>query len=188
MLADSLFARIQLDVQRLRVIKKDFIFKECRGCPKNGGSKFLCLDGCFTSARYKAKGADQSQRYENHYIADASHNEITKIYPLQDEFLCNTQFEATSGKAKGNKLDETGHFGLACARHEVLLKIVDMHTGERFIYPDLLLKEYFKESSGTPDSLSLYYDVMCRYWNTNIFLSLLVGINHISYQTRLFHL
>jgi hypothetical protein len=38
--------------------KKDFIFKECCGCPKNGGSKFLCLDGCDTSARYKAKGAD----------------------------------------------------------------------------------------------------------------------------------
>ncbi len=80
----------------------------------------------------------------------------------ESEYMCNTKFEAVALNSKGKKLDETGHFGLACARHEVLLNVVDMKSGERFFYPDTLLKEYFKEGNPLPDSLNLYYDVMCR--------------------------
>lgn len=35
--------------------------------------------------------------------------------------------------------------------------------GETFFYPDLLLQNFFGKTSSNPDSISLYYDIMCRY-------------------------
>ena len=159
----------------------DHVFDHCIGCPIEGGTKFLCLDGCFTSSRYKKKGLDQKQVFENHYILKDNENQASQVLNNENqdsqilnnenqdsqviEVSCTSQFVALQNpqlKSKFTNFDETGHFGLACARHEVLLKIADMHSGEGFKYPDMLLKDYFKNKNGLPDQLNLYYDIMCR--------------------------
>jgi hypothetical protein len=161
--ADSVFARIQLDTERLRIIKMDHIYNDCLACPKKGGTQFLCLDGCFTSSRLASKGKEQIPVFDSHYILhDLKHTQNYKTTKTDDN-NCSTIFKATTEtKSKYDKLEETGHFGIACARHEILLKMVDMKNGESFKYPDHLLKNHFI-SRELPDKLFLYYDVMCRY-------------------------
>lgn len=55
-------------------------------------------------------------------LSDQAEQSITK---------CTTRFIADSKAAKQQaEMAETGHFGLGCARHEVLLSITDMIKGE----------------------------------------------------------
>lgn len=125
------------------------------------------MDGCFTSGRLKSKGKDQLNNFDRHFILknEEETNESIQVHPIEPS-NCKSKFfamkENMGESIKYNRLDETGHFGLACARHEVMIKMVDMTSGERFIYPDLLLKNYF-ESESNPENIYLYYDIMCKY-------------------------
>lgn len=45
-------------------------------------------------------------------------------------------------RSRLNTLDETGYFGLFCARHDMPLSLVDMFHGERYAYPSFILSRF----------------------------------------------
>jgi len=152
------------------------LFEGCRGCPRENGTLFLTMDGCFTSGRMASSGAGQSQKYHNHYfirseeLIETAQSATSTAEQSLFDYECPSVFEAMKENEEGGgrrpkfkNLSETGHFALACARHEVFISLLDMYSGEKFEYPDLLLKQYFAQSECKADSIHLYYDIMCRY-------------------------
>lgn len=60
-------------------------------------------------------------------------------------------------------LDDTGIFGVFCARHGTLLSLQSMKTGESFKYLDLAIDQLVNKRNYNPKELHLFYDVACRY-------------------------
>jgi hypothetical protein len=50
------YQRGQFNIDSLKAVGKEKVFKFCPACPRNGGKMFLCLDGCFTSGRLTKAG------------------------------------------------------------------------------------------------------------------------------------
>ena len=47
-----------------------------------------------------------------------------------------------------------------------------MRKGESFLYPDLLLADYFADGGPSPSKTYIYYDIMCRYKGNYIIIHL----------------
>lgn len=62
---------------------------------------------------------------------------------------------------KSNKLDESGVFAIMCASHDTPLRMSNMYGGEKFGYPELLLKDEIRRL-GSQRRYLLYYDLGCK--------------------------
>ena len=65
------YQRGQFNIDSLKAVGKEKVFKFCPACPRNGGKMFLCLDGCFTSGRLTKAGKYLTLRLgKNHTIQE----------------------------------------------------------------------------------------------------------------------
>lgn len=103
-----------------------------------GGSIFLALDGCFTSARLLKNDSLIIQNYNRHFTVEANTDEAQSDNIAQSDNTartdnialdienCTSKFQAmTANESKKGKkylnVGSSGHFGLCCARHEVFV-------------------------------------------------------------------
>jgi hypothetical protein len=83
---------------------------------------------------------------------------------MDEQNLCSN-FRATDFAYSRNRRevkDETGIFGLFCARHGTPLLFTDIYRGERYGYCDHLLAKILREY-GEDRNVHLFYDVNCKY-------------------------
>lgn len=61
-----------------------------------------------------------------------------------------------------------GVFSASCARHETVLKLVDMETGEGFKYPLAIVHQLLGDSgsdgmtASTSPNINIMYDIVCK--------------------------
>jgi hypothetical protein len=139
----------------------------CLACDEK--THFIAADGCFRMGRrLNAGSSEDSPRLSNFFKDSQECKEIidrTSTKKNADIKTCGSTFTAGNISRRRNKqaiFDETGTFGIFCARHEVPLSLVDMHYGERFGYLDFLLEDHLKRNPAL-EKLVLYYDVNCKY-------------------------
>jgi hypothetical protein len=143
------------------------LFKGCACCVRPGehGTIHIAADGNMATFRRSGPSAVLHPDV-SHFILDrAIIDAITKV---NNDVItvkgCNGKWTATTNDRKAKSVDETGLFGVCCARTGTLLVACDMITGERYIYPDLVLATVLHPftKTGGVDAI-LYYDVGCRY-------------------------
>ena len=66
-------------------------------------------------------------------------------------------------KSKVDDLDETGVFGIFCARHGTMLSLQSMKTGESLGYLDHGLLNLLEKRGYDPEQVHLFYDIACQY-------------------------
>ncbi|OAD75770.1 hypothetical protein PHYBLDRAFT_186013 [Phycomyces blakesleeanus NRRL 1555(-)] len=81
----------------------------------------------------------------------------------------DSNFHAGSGSlAKSIKYPIKGLFAASCARHESVIKLVDMETGEGFKYPLSIINQLLGDSGSDGQSadnspnINVMYDVVCK--------------------------
>jgi hypothetical protein len=136
----------------------EYSYDGCIGCPNVGesGDLHIAADGNFRLFRRKNAGKYNIREASKspYVLVDQSLRNIRE----RDEQGCSSVFRARSSGKKSN-YDQTGVFGLFCARHEMPLKFVDMFSGERFIYPVKLLQSLLDDPLR---KTYLYYDLACK--------------------------
>lgn len=148
------------------------INSSCPACPRKNeeGSVHISFDGNFRLARLKKSNNESYQtRGIQRFIASTSaikeELELNSKSPhINEEQVCD-QFKAGDkirSQSRYKAFDETGIMGLFCARHDIPLAFVDMYHGERYVYPDLLLKHFLKNRNQN-QTIYLYYDICCKY-------------------------
>jgi hypothetical protein len=76
-----------------------------------------------------------------------------------------THAKITDNKKAGKFIntDETGIFGLFCARHGTLISLISMKSGETMRYLDLAIQELIELRGYNPKRIHLFYDIACQY-------------------------
>ncbi|KAI8916845.1 hypothetical protein BC831DRAFT_153278 [Entophlyctis helioformis] len=95
-------------------------------------------------------------------VAGSQKNVKDKGDPQCSNFRASGKFE----KFKG--LEITGVFGSICARHSVVLRLINMSYGERFMYLDHVIEDMFKRH-GDQHAIKVYYDIACQYMKHGMF-------------------
>jgi Kyakuja-Dileera-Zisupton transposase len=132
---------------------------------------FLAADGCFKAHRLKKKGQiiDPEAYNIDHFIVSEAEIKLCLAQATRNNSTAHdsqcSDFAATSNRRMGPDFDETGIFGLCCARHETPLIACNMFSGDRFVYLDKLLNMIATKSMHPNDDRQIYlgYDVACKY-------------------------
>lgn len=131
------------------------------------------MDGTFSLGRRKKAGKLYSnplykdkirQRLLHNFIltTEESRSCLTqKQRKSCDEFPCSN-FRAIDVMKKSDKFDESGLFGIVCARHDMPLLSCDMFGGEKFETADAVLVRLLNES-GLNKDVKLFYDLGCKF-------------------------
>ncbi len=142
---------------------------QCMSCPgKNDDATIhIAADGCFKLPRLLKSNQKPSnpEVLENFRPAFVPQHEVLSglaSYTDSRSSSC-ANFYALSNpiKSKFDRFDETGVFGLVCARHGYPIRFTDMFKGESFYYPDSLLKKIITRDDKR--NYLFYYDVGCSY-------------------------
>lgn len=161
----------------VNIPRREEVISGCVACPRIGGKGdfHISLDGNFNLHRYRWAGKHFIRpRQITQLFAD---REVLKGYLEErkshtsgkdgedDTIGCGNHFKAgykcPSGRRK-KVFDERGVFGLFCARHELPLLFVDMYHGERYAYPNYLLKLLSNHRTGT-QKMFVNFDRACKY-------------------------
>jgi hypothetical protein len=155
------FRILRFDIESLSIFGIDF-FKSCPACPP--GTCSVAIDGNFRLGRLH--NASKNDSYENlgiqFYLLDAESTReaaSTSAEKISDAECSN--FQAGGANRGSSAFDEKGLFGAYCARHEVPLVFAHVFHGERYSYPDLVLREVFDRHQ--VNQATIFYDISCNY-------------------------
>ena len=118
---------------------------------------------------FRFKNADSGAQSRNSELVDFSFflNDHAAVH-LDDsneaDSLCSNFKAADFSHSRNRRAlrDQTGIFGLFCARHGTPIFFVDMYKGEKFGYLDYLLSQLLKDY-GQNREVHLFHDINCRY-------------------------
>jgi hypothetical protein len=160
----------QFNAMLLKMNMQKYVTKhqrfDCASCMSKD-TLHLATDGCFKLRREKRPILIETKPRINNFFIDSEIQEsLSKKLDLSmvnnGNEACESDFKAAKATQKNNKFDEKGVVGLFCARHGTPLLFLDIFTGERYGYIDMLLLEYLKDKNEVKNVL-FYYDVGCRY-------------------------
>lgn len=156
----------KIDMEKYLRVNERF---DCVSCFSKDNPKetlHLAADGCFKLRREKRKHLIETEpRINNFFINRESEKLLEKLdksMAKNNDESCEANFKAAKATPKNNKFDEKGVVGLFCARHGTPLLFMDIFTGERYAYIDMLLLEYLKNKLNVKNVI-FYYDVGCKY-------------------------
>ena len=134
-------------------------------CPgKDDTDKWhLAADGCFKLPRLNKSNQVAPSQATLVQLYDAFNANTTLVTSDNVTLQSCSNFEALSNpkKSKFERFDETGVFGIVCARHGYPVSFVNMYQGESFKYSDHLLQEALQTIGNR--NIYFYYDVGCIY-------------------------
>lgn len=165
------YTHTMFNTETLLFMDMQHLFKGCYSCPSKGqiGPLNLAADGNFRSFSYAKNHVIPDSLLTSHFMLNQPYmkdklEEAKKQVKLKPGDIPCSNFRALEGQATGKfkSLNETGMFGICCARHETILCATDMFSEERFAYLDTLL-ELFLEDVEKDRPVNVFYDIGCKF-------------------------
>lgn len=171
------FLKASYHYKRLMIqIESEDFNEECMACPGENDTDniHIAADGCFKLPRLmkpnqKPIVPEIVDKFSPAFVPQ--HEVLSGLASYTDSRSSNcANFYALSNpsKSKFDRFDETGVFGLVCARHGYPIIFTDMFKGESFYYPDSLLKKIINWDDKR--NYFFYYDVGCSYKQHVVYL------------------
>ncbi|XP_033101230.1 uncharacterized protein LOC117104486 isoform X2 [Anneissia japonica] len=150
--------------QLSKISKSDDVL--CPACPKEGGTKFVSLDGNFgLIRRRKAGDSFEPPKHDGRlFMRDKEVQEFVGSYNDSSSGAkdCH-RFKAgdkVRSKSRASKMDIKGVLGCVC-RHESPILFMNLQHGERLAYPVLLLNKLLDKAAASNQKLNVTYDIAC---------------------------